>query len=598
MVANQELQSAAALVSREPESADSPVAQILFPFYIALNRKLEVTGLGPSIRKILPSLHPGASLLSHFLVERPKCESPTLGTFLDPNCVYLLRHAHLEIPFRGQMIFDPKEEILSFYGSPWLPAARSLHSLGLTFSDFAPHDPTPEFVQLTHSHRTAMSELSMLAEKLQQQKRALREANLKLQASLSESRAAQEKAESASLAKTNFIATVSHEIRTPLNGILGLTQLLLESSVNDQHRDYLRAIDSSGSHLLMIINDILDFSKFEAGQLNLEIRPFSFERLLEDLDKLLQPLARRKNSKLQLSSEGLEAPALGDELRVRQILLNLIHNSIKFTDQGQIEVFARRVSETLVTITVEDTGIGIAEDKLPLIFDSFTQADASTTRRFGGTGLGLSIVKRIVEQMNGSITVSSELGVGSVFSLTLPLTALRQLNNTANPSAVSTSSLSPLVDEHGVPYHPRVLLVEDNPINRLVARGLLDRLGCQVFEADNGKQATEMTLTQKHDLILMDCMMPVLDGLEATRLIRSQEKRSSSPPLPIIGLTAQVLGLARGDCLAAGMNDVLSKPICIPDFLAAIKHWTHPRAELGLFSPLTQAEGADKNKGV
>jgi two-component system, sensor histidine kinase len=563
----------------------------LFPFHIVFNANLEVVGLGSSLRKILPSLQAGAQFPAHFSLERPKIASPSLHSFLDPKCVYLLKHLQNGLLFRGQMSFDPKNQLLSYLGSPWLPGCTSIQSLGLTLDDFAPHDPMPELVQLMQSHRATMSELAALTEKLKEQKEALREANLQLQISLNESLAAQQRAELASRAKSGFIASVSHEVRTPLNGILGLTQLLRETSLDEPQTNYLQSIQSCGSHLRMIIDDILDFSKYEAGKLELEVNPFSLEKLLLDLVEPLQPMASANGTRIRLVLEDVASPRLGDELRVRQIFLNLVHNAIKFTSDGQITIQARPVSADSVSVAIQDTGIGIAPDKLSHVFESFIQGDSSTTRRFGGTGLGLAIVHRIVEQMQGSIQVSSELGVGSVFTVTLPLARVPEAADAEPAHAQQPQhSLQPLLDVAQCPYHPKILLVEDNPTNRFVARAFLQKMGCHITEAENGLKAVELLISERYDAVLMDCMMPVMDGLEATKQIRSHERQSAAAPVPILGLTAQALDFAKADCLAAGMNEVLTKPIRLPEFQSALKRWTLPPSP-NLSSHTPQASG-------
>ncbi len=386
------------------------------------------------------------------------------------------------------------------------------------------------------------------------------------QRQLDESR---QKAEEATAAKGGFLATMSHEIRTPMNGVLGMMALLDQTRLDAGQREYLDIARRSGEALLAIIDDILDLSKLEAGRMGVDTEPFAPRPALADVAALLQPLASDKGLELSVTvTDDVPDTLSGDGRRVRQILLNLVGNALKFTPHGFVRIEASIDTDAAGTrwlrLAVRDSGIGIDAAAVARLFNEFTQADASTTRRFGGTGLGLAISRRLATLMGGSVTVESTPGTGSVFTLTLPVVIAANAEATPTPSRGSAPSAA-------TGRRPVVLLVEDNPVNQLVATRMLQLEGCEVDLAANGAEAIDRAQARTYDLILMDCHMPVMDGFQATRRLRE----IFGPPgrLPILALTASVLDEDRELCRQAGMDAALAKPLQRKALAQALAHW-------------------------
>jgi signal transduction histidine kinase/ActR/RegA family two-component response regulator len=354
-------------------------------------------------------------------------------------------------------------------------------------------------------------------------------------------------------AKGLFLANVSHEIRTPLNGVIGLTMELEAMPVPADALEIVRMIRSSGDTLLRVIGDVLDFSKVEAGKLELEVVSFELRRALEESVTLFRAAAAEKDVRLGCSlAPELPAWVSGDGTRLRQVVMNLISNAVKFTSSGEITLAAgvewHDAASYSIAIEVRDTGIGIASEHLPRLFSSFNQADASISRRYGGTGLGLAISKRLVELMGGTIDVESKLGEGTRFRFTV------RLGHAQEPAALPDVPAAALSAGH-----LRVLVAEDNEINQRVAVKLLERLGVKADLAADGAQAVTKVMEHHYDLVLMDVQMPELDGLSATQEIRRLSPAGGQPL--IFGLTAHVTMEFRDTCLAAGMNGYLTKPL-------------------------------------
>jgi len=368
---------------------------------------------------------------------------------------------------------------------------------------------------------------------------------------------AKEVAEAASKTKSEFLANMSHEIRTPMNGVLGTLQLLQGTELTESQRQFVGIAYNSGESLLSLLNDILDFSKIEAGKLELEIIPFNLHNLTEELMILLKQKADEREVKLRATVED-EIPGVikGDPVRIRQILVNLMTNAIKFTEKGEVTInaFALEKTENIVRVRLEvnDTGIGIEESAQRKLFNSFTQADGSTTRKYGGTGLGLAIVRQLVTLMRGRLGVESEKGKGSCFWVEIAFEIASDAIEKQQPATVQ-------VDET---LEGKVLLVEDNPVNQIVATKMLEKIGLSFEVEKNGEEAVNrMKIKHSFDLILMDCQMPVMDGYEATQTLREIEKNKNTQRIPIIAMTANAMEGDKEKCIEAGMDDYVSKPV-------------------------------------
>ncbi len=388
-----------------------------------------------------------------------------------------------------------------------------------------------------------------------------------------EAEAARREAERANAAKSTFLATMSHEIRTPLNGLTGMVALLSETPLNEEQEEFVKIISTSSEALLAIINDILDFSKIEAENMQLEDAEFSTIECVEDVIAMFRYKAQEQGLLLNCEIDRQIPEMLrGDPTRIRQILINLVSNAVKFTKKGEVSVTAslRYLSNVNAELLFEvrDTGIGIPAEKIPALFNAFSQGDSSTTRKYGGTGLGLAISQRLAHLMDGTISIKSEPGIGSCFSFNI---FCRLTNKRDQPEA------SPLVRSSGPKlgdlkdfakkYPVSILVAEDNPINQKLVLIILSKLGLKADVANNGLEAVEMFGKKEYDLVLMDVLMPEIDGLEATRCIRSVSPVRSY----ITGLTANVMKSDRDDCLLAGMNDYLAKPFKQEDLTAVIK---------------------------
>ena len=526
--------------------------ELLFPFHFVLGPGGTLVSHGRSFQKWFPGVAVGDSLLPSL-----RLVSPARGS-LDPAWLSETRGKVLQLendgsPLRLKCLCMPmlEEGRFGFFGSLSAGDIAMLRGSGLRMTDFSPHDPLLDYLVSVRVTATALQDARELAGELE--------------AGAAELEQAREAAEAAALAKGSFLATMSHEIRTPLNGVLGLVQALGATELTEEQRQHTETILECGRTLSVILNDVLDHSRIASGDYELLDEPFDLRRCLADSLALHREAARNESIGAELRYDpSLPAAVRGDAHRISQIVGNLLGNAFKFTERGAVHLAAEKRGDQLV-LSVEDSGIGMDEEALNRLFKPFTQADGTISRRYGGTGLGLTIALQLVELMDGRIEVESVPGQGSTFRAILPL-------REGDLAQVQPADGAELQLPGGV-----VLVVDDAPVNLLVARLLLERLGFEVHVAENGPAAIESCRERSYDAILMDMQMPGMDGIETTRALH--EELPGWDPCPVIALTANALAEHREQCLAAGMVDFVEKPVDEQKLVEAL------RAHLALHPP-------------
>ena len=444
-------------------------------------------------------------------------------------------------------------------------------------------DSNDEIGQLTSGFNDMLTHLQMRENALDERNRQLADSNHELALAVSQATEARRVLEQALSVKSMFLANMSHEIRTPMSAILGMTELLLDSPLQTEQRSQMQTVMDSARALLSIINDILDFSKIEANKMVITPSEVEIRSLFQDLMQLFQRNADLKHLTLRMTiNPNVQSCYRLDPGRLRQILANLIGNAIKFTQQGDVHLHVEQMaasgSAVQLRFEVTDTGMGISQEQQSQIFDEFNQGDLSTTRRYGGTGLGLAIAQRLVKLMGGEMRVKSEMDSGSMFWFTIHAEPLATAPT--QDTAVWSSKVTPQegLQFNGLGYPCRVLVVEDHPVNQVLARTALQRLGCEVVVASGGKEGIQAAISHRFDLVLMDCQMPDIDGYEATRQIREWERgqpiMDQQLHVPIVALTAHAMPGDREKCEASGMDDYVSKPFSGQDLLKVLQRWT------------------------
>ena len=435
-----------------------------------------------------------------------------------------------------------------------------------------------EFVRLKQqslAHEELKTKAGQMEAEIMRRAQEIQETNKQLRILNEELSIAKEAALSSSRLKSEFLANMSHEIRTPMNGVLGLAGLMLETKLDSEQMHYTTGIRKSAESLLTIINDILDFSKIEAGKLLFEEIDFQFQILIQDIREAFMIATEEKGLSFVTEVDPKIAHVLnGDPGRLQQVLRNLISNAIKFTQKGTITLRAKLLSESngrsKIRFEIQDTGIGISPEAQAKLFEKFSQADQTVTRRYGGTGLGLSICKNLIHIMDGEIGLNSEVNEGTTFWFTAEF----KIGDTKSVKTDQTHNDLPQAKLHG-----RVLVAEDNATNQLIALKLLAIVGCHADVVGNGLEAINAFKSFPYDLILMDCQMPELDGFDATKAIREIEKQQNKSPIPIIALTASAMSADKEICLQIGMTDYLTKPVNFHRLWSTLEKWLPKKAE-------------------
>ncbi|MBU6208938.1 MAG: response regulator [Planctomycetes bacterium] len=519
----------------------------LFPFQITIGPGGEIVAVGRSLRRVLPQAQ-GRSFVDMFEGVRPALQSVADVEHAIGDVVLLqVRGSPLQL--RGQFV-RTSEGRIAFVGSPRVVGLSSIESWPVGIQDYAPHDASADYAMVLEAMSLQLKDLETMVGRLQDAERI--------------ERSLRERAEAASLAKSNFLANISHEIRTPMTAVLGYAELLRDPDLGREERaDAVETIVRNGNHLMRILNDLLDLSKIEAGRMDIDRREFSLVRLLRDVRDLMEvnASARGNSLALRLDVQAAHDHVIGDSTRIRQVLLNLVGNAVKFTKGGSITIDAAtepRGDRIALRVAVTDTGKGIQPDQMGRLFEPFSQLDRDFVREHGGTGLGLAISSRIANLLGGRIDVTSTPGIGSTFTLHSVLDVMHR--GAAAGAGVTESSDQPLAGVH-------VLLVEDSIDSARLLSTMMGKAGATVEVRGDGLSAVEaVDAEHSPDVILMDLQLPGIDGIEATRRIRAKGCRSR-----IVALTAAALGADREEARAAGCDGFALKPISRSDLVQACR---------------------------
>lgn len=528
---------------------DEQQLDLVFPAYIRISPDLKIISVGRSLRRLAPQAQPGTGLLDSFRVQRPTGQVDFQG-WVRAGSALQLQSTTGSMVLRGLVLAEEAGFLLCV--SHAISSIADLEASGLTMADFSQADSSLTAILAAGFQASMLSETRELMTALA---------------------GARDEALAASKAKSAFLANMSHEIRTPLNGILGIIGTLARTPLTPSQQEMVQLIMGSGQSLERLLSDILDLSKVEAGQLGIESAPFCLGASVRDAVRLMQIRADDKGLAFGLDlALDPETWVMGDNVRLKQVVANLVSNAIKFTDRGRVDVVlgvtALESGRVGIRIDVRDTGIGLDAEARERVFQRFAQADGSITRRFGGTGLGLAISRDLAEAMGGEITLETEPGIGSCFTLLLNLPRAE-----ASPQSVSPlDGPSSDVDEIAAFDSPlRVLLVEDNLTNQRVVQLILETLGAEIAVANNGQEALDLYHADGFDVILMDMQMPVMDGLTATRLIRTRERAAAWRRTPVAMLTANTLDEHRQTASNAGADHHIPKPITPESLIRGIE---------------------------
>ncbi len=514
-----------------------------FPFGFVVSSTGAFRVVGAALQRRLGSTL-GSAADDVLEVVRPWSVESLLDLPRNPAATVLLRVRGTELELKGQIVTTDGGEHIAFIGTPVVRSFEEVKARDLQLIDFPPSDATPDLLLSMQATKTALDDAGSLS--------------MELQTALTEAHAAVE-------AKVRFLAVMSHEIRTPLNGFGSMVDLLRNTELTGEQLEQLETMDDCAEALLVLVNDILEMSKIESSGVHLDTRPVPLVQTIQRAVEHFRAQADGKGVSLSFEAMGdLPEWIEGDSQRIRQVVSNLVGNAVKFTTAGAVDVLLESKTPGMLTLEVRDTGIGIPEDARKSLFDPFTQADSSVTRRFGGTGLGLAISREIARAMTGNIELTASSSSGSIFRF------MFQTRPCDAPKATLTEAVSvkSTAADDSVLHGAEVLVAEDNPMNQLIAERLLCKLGAVPTIVDDGRQAVEAVSRRPYDLILMDLMMPNLAGTEATVEIRALERPWRN--LPIVAFTAGAFAHDRDDAAAAGMDGYLEKPVRLPELRAML----------------------------